>query len=306
MPLRSSTRSSRSGCEALPGADRGSAARLADHSRTARYAHRGARRGRARRSPLSREPRRLLRLALAGNSRSDLRRVRVAVRALSNEFSGTWRARSRDPGGWPPRPAGLPEIRALVRDRRYAARERQRMVRRPPHILVTTPESLYLVLTGAKSRGILRHVETVIVDEIHACRDRAGRTCAVAGAARRFSSGQWAVAVASRSGGFHCLLPTPTAHCFEAGARRAVGDAEAIDELGLFLVGSPPRAAIVGRRPPCELDIQVEVPRLELQAVCTHEPLGGDLRPPRGTDQRHRSTLIFVNTRKLASAWRTS
>src|SRR5262249_61866923 len=68
-----------------------------------------------------------------------------------------------------------PEIGALVRTGDTPASERQRMVRRPPHILVTTPESLYLVLTGARSREILRNVETVIVDEIHAvARDRRG------------------------------------------------------------------------------------------------------------------------------------
>jgi len=85
------------------------------------------------------------------------------------------------------------------------------------------------VLTGAKSRGILRHVETVIVDEIHAvARDRRGshwrcrwkRLDALA-----VDSGQWAVG--SQEG--LISLPTATAHCplFEAGARRAVGDAEA-------------------------------------------------------------------------------
>ena len=61
-----------------------------------------------------------------------------------------------------------PEIRALVRTGDTPAKERQQMVRRPPHILVTTPESLYLLLTGKRSREILRHVETVIIDEIHA------------------------------------------------------------------------------------------------------------------------------------------
>ena len=42
------------------------------------------------------------------------------------------------------------------------------MLRQPPHILITTPESLYLLLTSAQSRDRLRHVRTVIVDEIHA------------------------------------------------------------------------------------------------------------------------------------------
>src|SRR5207247_9931572 len=67
------------------------------------------------------------------------------------------------------------EIRGVVRTGDTPARERQQMIRRPPHILVTTPESLYLLLTGRRSREILRSVETVIVDEIHAvARDKRG------------------------------------------------------------------------------------------------------------------------------------
>src|SRR5581483_2048336 len=68
-----------------------------------------------------------------------------------------------------------PEIRALVRTGDTPAHERQRMLREPPHILVTTPESLYLLLTGKRSREILRQADTVIVDEIHAvARDKRG------------------------------------------------------------------------------------------------------------------------------------
>jgi ATP-dependent Lhr-like helicase len=59
-------------------------------------------------------------------------------------------------------------IRVAVRTGDSAPAERQRMLKRPPHILVTTPESLYLLLTAQRSREILRSVETVIVDEIHA------------------------------------------------------------------------------------------------------------------------------------------
>ncbi|HEX4150146.1 MAG TPA: DEAD/DEAH box helicase, partial [Pirellulales bacterium] len=69
----------------------------------------------------------------------------------------------------------LPAIRAAVRTGDTPASQRQAMLRRPPHILVTTPESLFLLLTGAKSREKLRFVRTVIVDEIHAlARDKRG------------------------------------------------------------------------------------------------------------------------------------
>src|SRR4030095_12075970 len=65
----------------------------------------------------------------------------------------------------------MPEIRTSVRTGDTLAHERRAMLARPPHSLVTTPESLYILLTAAKSREILRTVESVIVDEIHAMAD---------------------------------------------------------------------------------------------------------------------------------------
>ena len=62
----------------------------------------------------------------------------------------------------------LPSIRVAVRSGDTPAQERQAMVRRPPHILITTPESLYILLTSARSREFLRSCETLILDEIHA------------------------------------------------------------------------------------------------------------------------------------------
>ncbi|HWC75767.1 MAG TPA: DEAD/DEAH box helicase, partial [Gemmatimonadales bacterium] len=72
---------------------------------------------------------------------------------------------------------GLPdvEIRTLVRTGDTPQSERQAMLKQPPHILVTTPESLYLILTSERAREMLRGVRTVIVDEIHAvARDKRG------------------------------------------------------------------------------------------------------------------------------------
>src|SRR5215467_9110987 len=65
----------------------------------------------------------------------------------------------------------MPEIRTAVRTGDTLMKERRSMLKRPPHILVTTPESLYILLTAQKSREVLRTVETVIVDEIHAVAD---------------------------------------------------------------------------------------------------------------------------------------
>src|SRR6202040_2595943 len=65
----------------------------------------------------------------------------------------------------------MPEIRVGVRTGDTLMHERRNMLVRPPHILVTTPESLYILLTAERSRAILRNIETVIVDEIHAVAD---------------------------------------------------------------------------------------------------------------------------------------
>src|SRR5689334_20924227 len=65
----------------------------------------------------------------------------------------------------------MPQIRTAVRTGDTLMHERRAMLKNPPHILVTTPESLYILLTAERSRAILRDVETVIVDEIHAVAD---------------------------------------------------------------------------------------------------------------------------------------
>src|SRR6185295_9786984 len=94
------------------------------------------------------------------------------LKALSNDIQKNLQgplaeSRAADPT--------LPEIRVLVRTGDTPMRERAAMLKHPPHILVTTPESLYLLLTSAKSREKLRTVKTVIVDEIHAlARDKRG------------------------------------------------------------------------------------------------------------------------------------
>src|SRR6516225_3344605 len=223
---------------------------------------------------------RLLRLALAGELRDQTYVVYVSpLRALSNDIQRNLRgplaeilhlARQEQPD--------CPEIRALVRTGDTPARERQQMVRRPPHILVTTPESLYLILTGMRSREILRQVDTVIVDEIHA--------------------------VARDKRGAHLALSLERLQ--EQAAARPVriglsATQKPLDELGQFLVGTnmpPPAVVDIGHFR--NLDLAVEVPRLELQAVCTHEHWAEIYERLVQLIGEHKSTLIFVNTRKLA------
>ncbi|MBI3865650.1 MAG: DEAD/DEAH box helicase [Planctomycetia bacterium] len=120
---------------------------------------------------------RLLKESLAGTLTGELRVIYVSpLRALSNDMHRnlevplaeiTELARNEFPD--------CPPIRAGLRTGDTPASQRAALIRKPPHILVTTPESLYLLLTSVKGRDRLRSVETVIVDEIHSLvRDKRG------------------------------------------------------------------------------------------------------------------------------------
>jgi ATP-dependent Lhr-like helicase len=223
---------------------------------------------------------RLLRLAMAGELRDQTYVVYVSpLRALSNDIQRNLEgpldqilslARAQHPH--------CQEIRAMVRTGDTPASERQRMVRRPPHILVTTPESLYLVLTGKRSREILRGVETVVVDEIHAvARDKRGSHLALS-------------------------LERLDALCETRPVRIGLSATQKpLSDLGSFLVGAgqgPPTLVDIGHVR--DMELAIEVPRMELQAVCTHEHWAEVYERLVELIDEHRSTLIFVNTRKLA------
>ena len=178
----------------------------------------------------------------------------------------------------------LAPIRALVRTGDTPQNERQAMLRRPPHILVTTPESLYLLLTSAKGRELLRGVRSVIVDEIHAlARDKRGSHLALT--LERLD---------------HLCDAPPTRIGLSATQRP-------IEEIARFLVGAgnvnaegQPDCQIIDTGHVRELDLAVEVPALELQAVCSHETWSEIYARLTELIQSHRSTLIFVNTRRMA------
>jgi ATP-dependent helicase Lhr and Lhr-like helicase len=175
-------------------------------------------------------------------------------------------------------------IRVAVRTGDTPSRERQAMARRPPHILVTTPESLYLVLTSAKSREMLRSVRTVIVDEIHAlARDKRGSHLALSLA--RLDK----------------LCKTPPNRIGLSATQRPIA------EIARFLVGS--NNISIDGRPDCEivdtghvreLDLAIEVPPGELSAVCPVETWREIYTRLAELIREHRSTLVFVNTRRLA------
>ncbi|HEY2820511.1 MAG TPA: DEAD/DEAH box helicase [Candidatus Acidoferrum sp.] len=172
----------------------------------------------------------------------------------------------------------MPTIRTAVRTGDTLARERRAMLARPPQILVTTPESLYILLTATKSREVLRTVETVIVDEIHAMADdKRGSHLAVSLERLEHLAGR------------------PLARIGLSATQKP------IELVAEFLTGSGralPVIVDVGHRR--EMDIAIEVPHSEIGAVATNEMWGEVYDRIAGLALAHKSTLIFVNTRKLA------
>jgi ATP-dependent Lhr-like helicase len=172
----------------------------------------------------------------------------------------------------------MPTIRTAVRSGDTLAHERRAMLVRPPHILVTTPESLYILLTAAKSREVLKMVETVIVDEIHAMADdKRGSHLAVSLERLEHLTGK------------------PLARIGLSATQKP------IELVAEFLTGGSrlgPVVVNVGHRR--QLDLAVEVPGSELGPVASNEMWGEIYDRIATLAKEHRSTLIFVNTRRLA------
>jgi ATP-dependent Lhr-like helicase len=181
-------------------------------------------------------------------------------------------------------------LRIAVRNGDTPAAARAAMLRRPPDIVVTTPESLYLLITARRGREMLGAVGTVIVDEIHAlARDKRGSHLAlslerldrlVTGNGRR------------RPTRIGC---SATQRPIERIARLLVGAGEERSNAD----GSP-RCAVVDVGHHRQLDLGVVLPADELGAVMTTEQLDEIVHSLADLVGRHRTTLIFVNTRKMA------
>jgi ATP-dependent Lhr-like helicase len=177
----------------------------------------------------------------------------------------------------------MPEIRTAVRTGDTLMKDRRIMLKRPPHILVTTPESLYILLTAEKSRAILRDVETVIVDEIHA--------------------------VADDKRGVHLALSLERLEALTERPPVRIGlsaTQKPIEEVAHFLAGTPdpqnprPDPVIVNVGHKRKLDLGVEVPATELGPVASNEMWDEIYERIVQLVNTHRSTLVFVNTRRLA------
>lgn len=176
-----------------------------------------------------------------------------------------------------------PEIRSAVRTGDTTQKERQDIVKRPPHILITTPESLYLMITAERSREILRTATTVIVDEVHALlRDKRGSHLSL-------------------------TLARLDHVCHERPAR--VGLSATIKPIELaaqFLIGADrvkdgqPDCEIVDAGHQRDLDLAIEVPPTDMEAVASGEQWKDIYDRLAELIKKHRTTLVFVNTRRAS------
>ncbi len=194
--------------------------------------------------------------ALSNDIHKNLERPLAEIRALAAE-----------------RGVSLAPIRVGLRTGDTNASDRQRMLRERPHILVTTPESLYILLTAEKPREMLAGVRTVIVDEIHA--------------------------VVDDKRGSHLALTLARLDRL-AGRPQRIGlsaTVKPLEEVASFLSD---KARIVHAGHRREMELAVEVPRDELGPVASNEMWGGIYDRLAELIAANRTTLIFVNTRRLA------
>jgi ATP-dependent helicase Lhr and Lhr-like helicase len=175
---------------------------------------------------------------------------------------------------------GLPlgAIRTATRTGDTPQADRARMLRTPPHVLVTTPESLYMMLTSEKARLLFRRVETVIVDEIHA--------------------------MAADKRGSHLTLTLARLDAYVAaeGGRKPqrIGlsaTVRPLDQVARFL---SPEAQVVDVGHRRAMTLAVEVPADELSCVASNEMSGEIYDRLAELIRAHRTTLIFVSTRRMS------
>lgn len=200
----------------------------------------------------------------------------------------------------------LPKIKVGLRTGDTSSSQRQAMVRRPPHIFVTTPESLYLMLTSEKGRAALKTVETLIVDEIHALvRDKRGSHLSLSMERLEALIGK----PLQRIGLSATQRPIEKVAQFLIGNRDDVrvtsapfGEESELgqSEAAAFNSTDQQFCRIVNIGHSRQLDLAIEVPPSPLGAVCMHEQWDEVNERVVELIQQHRSTLIFVNTRRMS------
>lgn len=224
---------------------------------------------------------RLLRASIAGQLEAGTRVVYVSpLRALSNDMHRNLSEPLQELNAlavaeFPDVP--MAELRAGLRTGDTTASQRAALVRKPPHILVTTPESLFLLLTSPRGRAALKTVDTVIIDEIHALiRDKRGSHLALS--IERLEA----------------LCERPLQRIGLSATQKP------IERVAAFLTGDEQRCTIVDTGHVRDLDLRIEVPPGELSAVCSTEQWREVSQQIIDLINSHRSTLIFVNTRRMA------
>ncbi|MBV8864557.1 MAG: DEAD/DEAH box helicase, partial [Acidobacteriaceae bacterium] len=168
----------------------------------------------------------------------------------------------------------LMPIRTTVRTGDTPMLERAHMLKKPPHILVTTPESLFILLTAERSRQMLRSVSTVIVDEVHA--------------------------IADDKRGSHLMLSLARLDALTGSRAQRIGlsaTVKPIEEVACLL-GPDTRIVDIGHRR--EMDLAIEAPRDELGAVASTELWNEIYDRVAELILENRTTLVFVNTRRLS------
>lgn len=205
--------------------------------------------------------------ALGNDVERNLRRPLEGVRDVAQELG--------DP---------LPDLRVGLRTGDTPSAERQKMLRRPPHVLITTPESLYLMLTSEKARAVFETTHTVIVDEIHT----------LVGTKR----------------GAHLALSLERLERLAAGRLQRIGlsaTVRPVETAARFLGGQDPRRGHAARpvtivAAPCAktLDLRIDLPLDDFRDAPGSSIWSAIIPEVARLIDEHRTTLIFCNSRRLA------
>lgn len=236
----------------------------------------------------------LLRQAIAGTLQDETEIVYVSpLKALSNDVQKNLQEPLREIQECALNMGYLcPEIRTGVRTGDTLPAERRAMLKRPPHILVTTPESLYILLTAEKSRQNLRRVRTVIVDEIHALAD------SKRGSHLTLTLERLDALICAENRLAFDLLQTPGPKPLRIGLSATQNPIDAVAE---FLTGTTAdKVSIIQVGQRRNLDLAVEVPGEELSSVASNSIWDSIYDRLAVLAQEHCSTLVFVNTRAKA------
>ncbi|CAN5508903.1 DEAD/DEAH box helicase [soil metagenome] len=173
------------------------------------------------------------------------------------------------------------DVKVMVRTGDTSMAERASMIKHPPHILVTTPESLYLLLTSTNGRLMLSNVKTLIIDEIHA--------------------------LVGDKRGSHLSLSVERLEALTGKRLHRIGlsaTQKPVEQVANFLAGNSAdgnlNCTIIDAGHSRKLDLSIEVPRSPLSSVMANEVWTEIYDRLISLIEEHQTTLIFVNTRRLA------